>query len=120
MTGPTLLPVLDVTACCAPLDEAPLGREDAENLARILKALADPARLQLLSRIASSDEAVCACDLNDAVGLAQPTVSHHLTTLVRAGILDREKRGVWAYYSVVPGALGALADVLRHAGAPVR
>lgn len=123
VTTPTLLPVLpvlpvlDVTACCAPLDEAQLGRDDAENLARILKALADPARLQLLSRIASSDEAVCACDLNDAVGLAQPTVSHHLTTLVKAGILDREKRGVWAYYTVVPGALGALADVLRRAGA---
>lgn len=120
MSAPTLLPVLDVTACCTPLDEGTLARDDAENLARVLKALADPARLQLLSHIASSDEAVCACDLNDVVGLAQPTVSHHLTTLVKAGILTREKRGVWAYYAVVPGALGALADVLRHAGTPTR
>lgn len=116
MTAPTLLPVVDVTACCAPLDAAPLARDDAENLSRILKALADPARLQLLSRVASSDEAVCACDLNDAVGLSQPTVSHHLSTLVKAGILAREKRGVWAYYTVVPGALAALASVLAHAG----
>jgi ArsR family transcriptional regulator len=100
-TSPALLPVVDVTSCCAPL-------------ARVLKALADPARLQLVSRIASSRGEVCACDLNDVVGLAQPTVSHHLKVLVDAGIVAREKRGVWVYYTVVPGALGALAGLLRE------
>jgi ArsR family transcriptional regulator len=80
----------------------------------VLKALADPARLQLVSRVASSRGEVCACDLNDVVGLAQPTVSHHLKVLVDAGIVAREKRGVWVYYTVVPGALGALAGLLRE------
>ena len=75
---------------------------------------ADPARLQLVSHVASSRGEVCACDLNDVVGLAQPTVSHHLKVLVDAGILAREKRGVWAWYRVVPGALGALGGLLRE------
>lgn len=113
-TSPALLPVVDVTSCCAPLDSEPLARADAEALARVLKALADPARLQLVSHIASSRSEVCACDLNDVVGLAQPTVSHHLKVLVDAGILAREKRGVWAYYTVVAGALGALGGLLRE------
>jgi ArsR family transcriptional regulator len=113
-TSPALLPVVDVTSCCAPLDSEPLVRVDAEALARVLKALADPARLQLVSHIASSRGEVCACDLNDVVGLAQPTVSHHLKVLVGAGILAREKRGVWVYYTVVPGALGALGGLLRE------
>jgi ArsR family transcriptional regulator, arsenate/arsenite/antimonite-responsive transcriptional repressor len=113
-TSPALLPVVDVTACCAPLDSEPLARADAEALARVLKALADPARLQLVSHIASSRGEVCACDLGGVVGLAQPTVSHHLKVLVDTGILSREKRGVWAYYRAVPGALGALGGLLRE------
>ena len=113
-TSPALLPVIDVTACCAPLDCEPLARSDAEALAHVLKALADPARLQLVSHVASSRGEVCACDLNDVVGLAQPTVSHHLKVLVDAEILAREKRGVWAWYRVVPGALGALGVLLRE------
>ena len=113
-TSPALLPVVDVTSCCAPLDSEPLARADAEALARVLKALADPARLQLVSHIASSRGEVCACDLNEVVGLAQPTVSHHLKVLVDTGILSREKRGVWAFYRAVPGALGALGGLLRE------
>jgi ArsR family transcriptional regulator len=113
-TSPALLPVVDVTSCCAPLDSEPLVRVDAEALARVLKALADPARLQLVSHIASSRGEVCACDLGGVVGLAQPTVSHHLKVLVDTGILSREKRGVWAFYRAVPGALGALGGLLRE------
>lgn len=99
--------------CCAPLTREPLSAQDAVELARRVKALADPARLRLLSIIAAHEGAeACVCDLVEPLGLAQPTVSHHLRVLVQAGLLRREKRGVWAYYAVVPGALGALADVI--------
>jgi ArsR family transcriptional regulator len=108
-----LLPVIDVTACCAPLVRAPLDAENAEKLARALKAIADPARLRLISMIAAhvGGEA-CACDLTDPLGLSQPTVSHHLKVLVEAGILHREKRATWAYYSIIPGSLDSLANLL--------
>ena len=87
-----------------------------------LRALADPTRLRLVSIIAAypGGEA-CVCHLTEPVGLSQPTVSHHLKILVDAGLLDREKRGVWAYYRVVPGALGDLgAEVAMASGAPAR
>lgn len=107
-----LLPVVQA-ACCEPISTAPLDAAQAESLAKILKSLADPSRLRLLSIVAASPSGeVCACDLNEPVGLSQPTVSHHLKVLVDAGILAREKRGVWAWYSVVPGTLAALATVL--------
>lgn len=100
-------------ACCSPLQREPLGAEEAAGLAAVLKAVADPARLRLLSIIGSSaGNETCACDLTQPLGLSQPTVSHHLKTLVDAGLLTREKRGVWAYYSLVPGALDDLARVL--------
>ncbi|GAA1341290.1 hypothetical protein GCM10009611_12300 [Arthrobacter roseus] len=89
-----------------------LGAE-AEVLALRFKALADPNRLRILSIISSSPEAeTCVCDLSEPLDLGQPTVSHHLKILVEAGLLNREKRGVWAYYSLVPGALAALAATL--------
>jgi len=79
-----------------------------------MKALADPARLRLLSLVAAhQDGEACVCDLTEPLGLSQPTVSHHLKVLVDAGLLHRDKRGVWSYYSLVPGALNELADVLR-------
>lgn len=88
--------------------------EAATSLARSIKSLADPARLRLLSLVAAHEGGeACVCDLIEPVGLSQPTVSHHLKVLVDAGLLARDKRGVWAYYSLVPGALDALADVLR-------
>ena len=97
----------------SPLAGEPIERADAERLAGVLKALADPARLRLLSLIQSAPEGeACVCDLTGPVGLGQPTVSHHLKILVDAGILHREKRGVWAYYSIVPGALERAAAVL--------
>lgn len=97
---------------CAPLARAPLSADDAAGLARTLKAVADPARLRLLSLIAAHGAGgACVCDLTEPMKLSQPTVSHHLKVLVDAGLLEREKRGVWAYFSLVPGALDAVADV---------
>jgi ArsR family transcriptional regulator len=114
MTLAEMLPLTDVTACCAPLTREPLDATGADALARSLKALADPARLRLISMVAAHEGAeACVCDLTEPLGLSQPTVSHHLKVLVDAGILAREKRGTWAYYSLVPGALDGLAGLLR-------
>lgn len=101
-------------SCCVPSKghESLLGAE-AQALALRFKALADPHRLRILSIVSSSPEAeTCVCDLSEPLGLRQPTVSHHLKVLVEAGLLNREKRGVWAYYSLVPGALASLAATL--------
>ena len=99
--------------CCTPSDREPISAAAADSLSRTLKAIADPARLRLVSIVAASSEgAVCVCDLTEPVGLSQPTVSHHLRVLVDAGILHREKRGTWAYYSMVPGALDNVAGAL--------
>ena len=104
---------IPAVACCSPLVRAPLDADDAAGLATVLKAIADPSRLRLLSLIGShSGGEACACDLTEPLGLSQPTVSHHLKTLVDAGLLTREKRGVWAHYSLVPGALDDIARVL--------
>jgi ArsR family transcriptional regulator len=110
----TTLPIVGTTgACCAPLARAPLSAEDAATLAVTLKAIADPARLRLLSMVAAHQGGeACVCDLTEPLGLSQPTVSHHLKVLVDAGLLTREKRGVWAYFTLVPGALDSLAAVL--------
>ncbi|MFU8947389.1 ArsR/SmtB family transcription factor [Mycetocola zhadangensis] len=108
-----MLPLADVTECCAPLTREALSAENAEKLARTLKALADPARLRLVSLVAAHvDAEACVCDLTEPLGLGQPTVSHHLKVLVDAGILTRQKRGTWAYYRLVPGALDSLASLL--------
>jgi ArsR family transcriptional regulator len=108
------LPVAPTTgACCAPLVRSALSAADATTLAATLKALADPARLRLLSLVAAHEDGeACVCDLTEPLGLSQPTVSHHLKVLVDAGLLSRDKRGVWAYFALVPGALDALAAVL--------
>jgi ArsR family transcriptional regulator len=99
--------------CCAPLTETPLSADQAVQLAHTLKAIADPARLRLLSLLADQPEGeMCVCDLTGPLGLAQPTVSHHLKVLTDAGLLSRDKRGTWAYYAIIPEALGALATVL--------
>lgn len=97
--------------CCPPLLESPLDSEDSERLAGILKVLADPARLRLLSLIAARGEA-CTCHMIEPLGLSQPTVSHHLKVLHEAGLLERERRGIWVYYRLVPGRLGILAKSL--------
>ncbi|HEY8453622.1 MAG: metalloregulator ArsR/SmtB family transcription factor [Micromonosporaceae bacterium] len=97
----------------SPLAGEPIKKTDAEKLAGVLKALADPARLRLLSLIQSSPEGeACVCDLTEPIGLSQPTVSHHLRILTEAGLLEREKRGVWAYYRLVPSAISTVAELL--------
>ena len=94
--------------------EAPaLTREDAERLAAALKVLADPARLRLLSLIACQPDGACACDLSDPLGLTQPTISHHLKVLHEAGLLSRERDGVWVCYRVRREGLEALSAMLR-------
>lgn len=99
--------------CCAPLGAAPLSAEDAGLLAKRLKALADPARLRLLSMVlACGDEGACVCDLTAPLDLAQPTVSHHLRVLHEAGLVTREQRGVWAYYRADRASLADLVGAL--------
>ena len=109
MTTTTDLPLAPAgtagAACCAPLVRQAADPQTARALAHTFKALADPTRVQLLSIVASHEGGeACVCDLTEPVGLSQPTVSHHLKILVDAGLLHREKRGVWAYYGLVPGA----------------
>jgi ArsR family transcriptional regulator, arsenate/arsenite/antimonite-responsive transcriptional repressor len=104
-------------ACGAPLLREPLTADQAADLARILKALADPTRLRLVSMVAAHQGGeACVCDLTGPLGLTQPTISHHLKVLVEAGILSRDKRGVWAYYALVPGTLRALSAVIGDTG----
>jgi ArsR family transcriptional regulator len=104
---------VETLACCSPLTKEPLSVDAAERIAPLLKALAEPARLRLLSLVASHAEGeACVCDLNDALDLSQPTISHHLKVLHEAGLLDRSKRGVWVYYRVHPEALAHLGALI--------
>jgi ArsR family transcriptional regulator len=104
---------LQTVACCAPLLQEPISAQAAEQVAPLLKALADPVRLRLLSLIASHEDGeACVCDLNDAFELSQPTISHHLKVLHESGLLDRSKRGVWVYYKARADALADLAGLL--------
>lgn len=107
---------MDPTAeqvCCEPSDRPALNAVEAQESARILKALSDPNRLRLLSIVKAGDGGeACVCDLTEPLDLGQPTVSHHLKILVDAGLLEREKRGTWAYYSLVPGALEKAAMII--------
>jgi ArsR family transcriptional regulator len=105
-------PVARITDSCAPCGDAPLDAAQAEALAGALRVLADPARLRLLSLIASQEDGACGCDLTDPLGITQPTISHHLKVLHDAGLVTRSKRGVWVCYQVAPEGLSALADVL--------
>lgn len=104
---------LPVVPCCAPLGSAALTDEDAAQLERAFKALADRHRVKILNRLmAAGGEAVCVCDFEDLLELKQSTVSYHLKQLLDAGIVDREKRGSFAYYSLTPGALEAVRALL--------
>ena len=99
--------------CCAPITSEPLLEGDADDLAAAFKVLADPARLRLLSHVASAGaDGMCVCDLVDMVDRSQPTVSHHLKVLTLAGLVTREKRGRWAWFHVVPGRLEELQKAL--------
>ena len=103
----------ETAACCAPLTAEPLTMEQAGQVAPLLKALADPVRLRLLSLVASHEGGeACICDLNAAFDLSQPTISHHMKVLHEVGLVDRDKRGVWAFYRIRPQALAALATLI--------
>ena len=99
-------------ACCAPLAAPTLDDEEALATAELFSALGDPARVRIVNLLATSSEPVCACELYEPLGLAQPTVSHHLKKLVEAGLLEREQRGRWAYYSLSAEALVRLGSLL--------
>jgi ArsR family transcriptional regulator, arsenate/arsenite/antimonite-responsive transcriptional repressor len=116
------LPVLgqDQRTCCAPLTRAPLDAGEAARLAQVLKALADPARLRLMSLIGSHEGGeACVCDLTGAFDLTAPTISHHLKVLREAGLITSERRGTWVYYRLAPAALGDLAGLFIPALDPV-
>jgi ArsR family transcriptional regulator len=104
------LPVLK-PLCCGP-GKPPMRRQDADRLAEIFKALADPTRVAIVNRLSAADT-VCVCDLTDAFDLSQPTVSHHLRILRDAGLVEAERRGTWAYYRLVPETIDRLREVVR-------
>ena len=100
-------------SACGVRAATPIPRHEAERRAVLLKAVADPARLQLLSIVRESPSGeACVCDMADAVGLTQPTVSHHLKILVDAGLLTRERRGTWAWFTLVPERMAEAASFL--------
>lgn len=105
--------------CCSPVTDAVMSEDDADNLAALLKALADPVRLRLVSLVAAAPSGeLCACDLPALVGKSQPTVSHHLRQLVDAGILDREQRGKWAWFTLNSNRLAACCEALGSGCSP--
>jgi ArsR family transcriptional regulator len=109
----TVLSPVDAVACCSPLSREPMSQAQADQIAPLLKALADPVRLRLMSLVASHEGAeACICDLNPAFDLSQPTISHHLKVLHEAGLLEREKRGVWVYYRARTEALANLGALI--------
>jgi ArsR family transcriptional regulator len=103
-------------ACCAPLAAPTLDVEEATATAELFKALGDPARVRIVNLLATSSEPVCACELYEPLGLSQPTVSHHLKRLTEAGLLEREQRGKWAYFSLKRDAVEKLAAVADMKG----
>ena len=106
------LPTMSGPQCCPTGLAEPMDRTSADGLAQLLKAVADPARLQLLALIRAGEGGeACVCELTEALGLSQPTVSHHLKVLTDAGLLARERRGTWAWYSVVPERVSEIAAV---------
>ena len=102
--------------CCRPLDAPALSEVEAEAAALLFRALADPARVRLVNLLATSDEPICVCELTEPLGLSQPTVSHHLKKLVAAGLLEREQRGTWAYYSINEDAMERLRALVELKG----
>jgi ArsR family transcriptional regulator, arsenate/arsenite/antimonite-responsive transcriptional repressor len=102
--------------CCTPVAAPEITDEQAETLSAVFKALSDPTRVRILNMLVNADESVCVCDFTPHLGLSQPTVSFHLAKLRKAGLIDREQRGTWAYYSLNRQALGRVARVLDPEG----
>jgi len=103
-------------AGCVPLAAPALSNEEAEATARLFAALGDPHRVRIVNLLATSREPVCICNLTRPLGLAQPTVSHHMKRLVEAGLLEREQRGKWAFFSLNPEAVSKLASLIDFEG----
>ena len=103
--------------CCVPLGEGRLGADDARELERLLRVVADRHRLRIIDLLAGHGDAICVCDFVGPLGLSQPTVSHHLKRLADAGLVERERRGSYAFYRLVPGALERLGALLPAAPA---
>ena len=99
--------------CCAPLAAPTLSEDEIDATARLFRVLGDPARIRILNVLATSGDPVCVCHLIEPLGLTQPTVSHHLKTLTEAGLLEREQRGKWAYFSLSPEASSRLERLVR-------
>jgi ArsR family transcriptional regulator, arsenate/arsenite/antimonite-responsive transcriptional repressor len=110
-------PTTTASVCCTPLGAPSLSDAEAEATARLFKALADPHRVKIVNLLVTSPDPVCVCEFTGPLGLSQPTVSHHLKKLVQAGLLEREQRGTWAYYSLNHDALSRLAAVADLQGA---
>jgi ArsR family transcriptional regulator len=104
---------LPVISCCAPLAAPTLSADEVDATAQLFKALGDPARVKIVNLLATSDGPVCVCNLTAPLELSQPTVSHHLKKLTDAGLLTRERRGVWAYYSLDPEAVATLRGLVE-------
>ncbi len=114
---PLIVTPEDALACCIPLEREPMSLEHAVRVAPLLKAMADPVRLRLMSLVLAHEGAeACVCDLLPAFELSQPTISHHLKVLHDVGLLDREKRGVWVFYRVRPAALAAISALFTTTG----
>ncbi len=111
------LAALEPVTCCAPLAASGLSDDEAIATADLFKALADPARVRVVNLLATSDEPVCICQLTEPLGLSQPTVSHHMKKLLDAGLVEREQRGKWAYFSLRRAAVDKLAVVADLKGA---
>jgi ArsR family transcriptional regulator len=103
---------LPLISCCTPLAAPTMSDAEAEATARLFRALSDPARVRIVNRLIQCGQAVCACEFEGELGLSQPTVSHHLKKLTEAGLLDREQRGRWAYFTLNPEAAGRLAGLV--------
>jgi ArsR family transcriptional regulator len=108
---------MEAIACCAPLGAPTIDETEAEATAELFRALGDPARVLIVNTLATGDGAVCVCQLTGPLGLSQPTVSHHLKKLLDAGLVEREQRGKWAYYSLKRAAVEKLAAVADLKGA---
>ena len=108
---------LEPVTCCAPLGAPRLTDAEATATAELFRSLGDPARVKIVNLLATASEPVCACEFNEALDLSQPTISHHLKKLTEAGLLEREQRGKWAYFSLKRDAVDKLAVVADLQGA---
>jgi ArsR family transcriptional regulator, arsenate/arsenite/antimonite-responsive transcriptional repressor len=117
-TDDRLAGVSDLLNCCTPLAGSSLSKEDAGELERLFKLIADSSRLRILNALMQADgEPVCVCEFTGLLNVSQPTVSHHLKQLTEAGLLERERRGAFVYFSLRPGSLDRIAALIAHPAA---